>query len=114
MTGRSNASLGVNSTGTVMPIALHDGSVGIQKVDFLLAEVRTSIIELITGGIQQMGAWYGSNDEAHFLLALSRRSGDYRLGVWQTRSIPNQMNCDPGGRNKWAAYKKTLAVSSLR
>lgn len=71
-------------------MAINDGTNGMQKVDFLIAEARKRRLRLIiafldfwtyTGGTQQMRAWYGSRDESGFFFQDPRTKRDYRTWV---------------------------------
>jgi mannan endo-1,4-beta-mannosidase len=68
-------------------MAINDGKDGIQRVDFLIAEAKKRNIKLIialvdfwsfTGGIQQMRAWYGSQDKSTFFFEDPRTRQDYK------------------------------------
>lgn len=69
---------------------INDGEDGIQRVDFLIAEAKKRNIRLIiafvdfwsfTGGIQQMRAWYGSDDKSTFFFEDPRTRQDYKNWV---------------------------------
>ncbi|MFD2058421.1 cellulase family glycosylhydrolase [Mesorhizobium calcicola] len=71
-------------------MAINDGTNGMQKVDFLIAEAGKRHLRLIvavldfwayTGGAQQMRAWYGSSDESTFFFNDPRTKRDYRTWV---------------------------------
>ncbi|MER9388984.1 cellulase family glycosylhydrolase [Mesorhizobium sp. M0028] len=71
-------------------MAINDGAKGMQKVDFLIAEVGKRRLRLIigfldfwnyTGGAQQMRAWYGSRDESTFFFEDPRTKRDYKSWV---------------------------------
>lgn len=71
-------------------MAINDGADGMQKVDFLIAEAGKRRLRLIvavldfwayTGGVQQMRAWYGSQDESRFFFGDPRTKRDYRTWV---------------------------------
>ncbi len=69
---------------------INDGPNGLQRLDFLIAEAGRRHLRLIlafvdfwayTGGIQQMRAWYGSQDKNRFFFADPRTREDYRRFV---------------------------------
>jgi mannan endo-1,4-beta-mannosidase len=71
-------------------MAINDGPNGIQKVDFLIAEAGKRHLKLVlgfldfwafTGGVQQMRAWYGSQDKNNFFFSDPRTKRDYRTWV---------------------------------
>jgi mannan endo-1,4-beta-mannosidase len=71
-------------------MAINGGPDGMEKVDFLLAEIGKRNLKLIlafldfwdyTGGAQQMRAWYGSTDKSTFFFEDPRTKADYRKWV---------------------------------
>jgi mannan endo-1,4-beta-mannosidase len=71
-------------------MGINDGPDGLQRVDFLVTEARKRHLRLIlafvdfwayTGGIQQMRAWYGSQDKYTFFFSDPRPREDYRRFV---------------------------------
>ena len=71
-------------------MGIKDGPDGLQRVDFLIAEAQKRRLRLIlafvdfwdyTGGIQQMRAWYGSEDKNTFFFSDPRSRQDYRRFV---------------------------------
>ena len=71
-------------------MGINDGPDGLQRVDFLIAEAQKRRLRLIlafvdfwgyTGGIQQMRAWYGSEDKYTFFFSDPRCREDYRRYV---------------------------------
>ncbi|MBR1172804.1 cellulase family glycosylhydrolase [Bradyrhizobium sp. KB893862 SZCCT0404] len=71
-------------------MAINDGPNGMQKVDFVIAEAGRRHLRLVigfldfwsyTGGVQQMRAWYGSQDKSGFFFRDPRTKRDYRSWV---------------------------------
>lgn len=71
-------------------MAINDGPNGMQKVDFVIAEAGRRHLRLVigfldfwsyTGGVQQMRAWYGSQDKSGFFFRDQRSKRDYRSWV---------------------------------
>lgn len=71
-------------------MAINDGPEGLQRVDFLIAEAGKRNLRLIlsfldfwgyTGGMQQMRAWYASEDKYTFFFEDPRTREDYRRFV---------------------------------
>jgi mannan endo-1,4-beta-mannosidase len=71
-------------------MAFNDGSKGLQKLDFVLAQAAQRHLKLIiafmdfhgyTGGAQQVRAWYGGDGEHTFFFADPRTQADYRNWV---------------------------------
>ncbi|MGY8635132.1 cellulase family glycosylhydrolase [Bradyrhizobium sp. 14AA] len=71
-------------------MAINDGANGMQKVDFVIAEANRRHLRLVigfldfwsyTGGVQQMRAWYGSQDKSGFFFKDPRTKRDYRSWV---------------------------------
>jgi mannan endo-1,4-beta-mannosidase len=71
-------------------MGINDGPDGLQRLDYLVAEAGKRGLRLIlafvdfwayTGGIQQMRAWYGSEDKNTFFFSDARPRDDYRQYV---------------------------------
>jgi mannan endo-1,4-beta-mannosidase len=71
-------------------MAINDGPDGLQRLDYLVAEASKRRLRLIvafvdfwgyTGGIQQMRAWYGSEDKNTFFFSDPRPREDYKQFV---------------------------------
>ena len=71
-------------------MGINDGPDGLGRVDFLVAEAQKRHLRVIlafldfwgyTGGMQQMGAWYGSKDKYTFFFSDPRTREDYKRFV---------------------------------
>jgi mannan endo-1,4-beta-mannosidase len=71
-------------------MGINDGPDGLQRLDFLVAEAQKRNLHLVlafvdfwayTGGIQQMRAWYGSDDKNTFFFSDPRPREDYKRFV---------------------------------